>query len=486
MVDVARSESIIVGDFESEKRQEIISILNIITSKLAMPLYMVFWLADLIYIPHLAFQFLPLRASVIPMALLLRLHVKKITTVGQAERAAVFATLIYSSIINLMIIIIGDPSTIYYAGLNLVALGTVSFVPWSMRRSLAVLGLIFGPYISFSIFKCWSVGGGWTGLFLNMFFVIGTSIISLMIRRFSNTLRAREFQHRHGLRLELDSRNRIVAQKTKETVELKELSRQFSPQIVHAISSGQILLTSGVHRANICAIFVDIVNSTQRIVRIDKDSINAVISCFMDDTLRILIKYDLTIDKFLGDGILAFANDPMPHPDYIERTLFAAFDILERIKQKQPFYEDHWLSEFQVKIGIAAGFANVGFYGKTEVFRSYTAIGPVVNLASRLCSEAKANSVIASNEVKRALADGPFKFNSLGPLKLKGFEQDLIKAHEVELVQKSDDVAMSSGIEECPNCKRVMHLDVDTKGIYVFRCRECNLSSPALSKTKAA
>src|SRR5690606_16230039 len=147
------------------------------------------------------------------------------------------------------------------------------------------------------------------------------------------------------------------------------LSSQFSPQVVEAIKNKKINVSSGVRRAKICAMFIDIVNSTERVTRVDKEKVHNVISQFMDDTIKILLKYDLTIDKFLGDGVLAFSNDPVSYPDFIERTVNAAFEVREKIKDRAEFYENNWLSEFQVKTGIAVGYANVGFYGSERYFR---------------------------------------------------------------------------------------------------------------------
>ena len=252
---------------------------------------------------------------------------------------------------------------------------------------------------------------------------------------------------------------------------LSELGRQFSPQVVSAIKNGEIKLGDSAQGANICAIFVDIVNSTDRVTRIDNKHINKVISMFMEDASRYLLKYDLTIDKFMGDGVLAFSNAPFRYNDYIERTVRAAIELRDAIQKRQYLYENYWLNKFQIRIGVASGFANVGFYGSKDYYHSYTAIGPVVNLASRLCSVAEPNEIVIPYSVAEELDIECFDLEYIGTKNLKGFERDIIKAYRVLGVK---DVATTPfDTVNCPKCTTLMHLDTNSQGIYEFICRNC-------------
>src|SRR5690606_8430957 len=139
------------------------------------------------------------------------------------------------------------------------------------------------------------------------------------------------------------------------------------------------------------------------------DAFNRTIAMFMEDTMRSLLKYDVTIDKFLGDGVLAFSNAPIARHDYVMRLVESAVAIRERVLNRSSQYRDHWGDEFQIRIGIAEGEARVGFYGSQEYFKSYTAIGEVVNLASRLCGFAGPNKIVASREVIDLLPKGSYE-----------------------------------------------------------------------------
>ena len=84
--------------------------------------------------------------------------------------------------------------------------------------------------------------------------------------------------------------------------------------------------------AKICAIFIDIVKSTDKVTKLHESDIELCLARFLDSCLTTFLKYDLTIDKFHGDGLLAFSNMPMPREDYIERTCMAALEAVSAIK----------------------------------------------------------------------------------------------------------------------------------------------------------
>src|SRR5690606_42015484 len=105
------------------------------------------------------------------------------------------------------------------------------------------------------------------------------------------------------------------------------------------------------------------------------------------------------IDTFLVDRVLAISNAPLEQKDFVKRTVDAALEIRSRIISNKDKYIELWMNELQIRIGIDVGFANVGFYGSEEYFKSYTSIGRVINLASRLCSNAEPNQILVSLDV---------------------------------------------------------------------------------------
>jgi class 3 adenylate cyclase len=446
-------------------------ILGVIANFMAMPLYMVFWFADLMYVPHLKWEFLVLRMGIIPVGFTIQYLAHKAKNHLEIQRVAFLFNFIMGTAINYMIFRIGDPATGYYAGLNLVALGNLAFIPWQTSYFILTSAVIYVPYFLITGFQV-SNHEQLLGLSTNSFFILGTFVIMHATRQFNENLRKGELKSQLDLMNEIENREGVIDLKTQEGVRLENLSRQFSPQVLEAVKTGQIQIDQGVHRAKICAIFIDIVNSTERVVRIDKDKVHKAISMFMEDTIKTLLKYDITVDKFLGDGILAFSNDPIQYSDYVSRTVGAALEIRERISKRQFIYENYWLNELQIRIGIAEGFANVGFYGSEKYFRSYTAIGPVVNLASRICGSASANQILVSHDVMEQLDVENFTWEALGKRTFKGFEEDLIKVYAVTAVKDAKS-SVPFDAPECEKCGTVMFLDTTPQGIYTFKCRSC-------------
>lgn len=464
------SQTPILAVRERERLDDIRSVILVVTNALAMPLYLIFWFADLLYAPALKWEFLGLRSLMIPVCLILNYLVIRMKTLRSVQWVSTLFFAACSSVITFMIYRTEGIASPYYAGLNLVAIASMSFTPWTTSFLIVNLILIFGPFYLAALFLGRAEA---VPLFLvNTFFLGGTMAVTLVIRRYNEAIRKKEIRSRLKLENEVESRNEVIRVKTEEALKLATLTKQFSPQVVHAIKSGKIDIQSSIHRSQICALFIDIVNSTDKVVRINLDDVNRVISMYMADTMRVLLKYDITIDKFLGDGVLAFSNDPIPHDDYVKRTVEAALEIRSRIQEHQESYKEHWLSELQIRVGIATGIASVGFYGSDDYFKSYTAIGRVVNLASRLCSVAVPNQIIVSKDVVDSLPDAEFGFTDLGDKKLKGFESDAIRAFELSHCVQTQE--MSFDVSYCPEGHGVLHLETDSQGVYVFKCRSCD------------
>lgn len=460
---------------EFEVMGEIRSVIHVICHWMTIPLFLVFWLADWAFYPEYKWPFLGLRLLVIPMCLFANYAIDRVKTFNQAQMVAVGFGVGVGGCINAIIGMIPDPTTPYYAGLNLVAIGGLSFIPFN-RRCFTLLSLgIFLPYYVNFFLKARD-SEDYKAIFVYSFFCAGSMIVCFLIRHFNESLRIREINSRMALKSELANRDRVIHEKTTEAVRLNTLSSQFSPQVVRAIRDGRVDLEKGVHRAQICAIFVDIVGSTERVVRLDQQKVDKVLARFMDTVVSTFLKYDLTIDKFQGDGILAFANDPIQHQDFVQRTCYAALEVRELLLEDREFYLMNWKKEMQIRMGISVGYANVGFYGNKKFFRSYTAIGAPLPLASRLTNLAEPNQILVDCDVALALEQEQFQLHRLGERVIKGFEGDQNIVYE--LLQAPQDKAHSfAGSLTCPHHPdAVLFLDTNDKGHYEMKCRHCDFA----------
>ena len=194
---------------EHEKLEEIRSIIATITSKLVLPLYFLFWVCDLIYVPEYKWEFLALRSLVIPFALFTNYMIIRVNDLKLANYIALFYVFSLAVVINIMIFIVSDVSTPYYAGLNLIAIGALTFIPWTPRYFALVVLTIFGPYYAIELNMILSEGWAYEGLVISSFFIVATVIISGVVRYFYEQMRLRELQTRLDLQQEIKRRQEM-------------------------------------------------------------------------------------------------------------------------------------------------------------------------------------------------------------------------------------------------------------------------------------
>jgi len=194
---------------EHEKLEEIRSIIATITSRLVLPLYFLFWLCDLVYVPEYKWEFLGLRSLVIPFALVTHYMITRANNVRSANHIALFYVFTLAVVINSMIYIVDDVETPYYAGLNLIAIGTLTFIPWTPRYFALVVMVIFAPYYAIELKMIAFEGRPNDGLVIASFFIIGTVIISGVVRYFYEKMRIRELKTRLNLQSEIKRRQEM-------------------------------------------------------------------------------------------------------------------------------------------------------------------------------------------------------------------------------------------------------------------------------------
>ncbi len=199
---------------------------------------------------------------------------------------------------------------------------------------------------------------------------------------------------------------------------LGQLKRFFSPNVAEAITSGGEKSILAPHRREICYVFVDLRGFTAFTDAAEPEEVEAALRKFHGAMGALATQYEGTVDRFAGDGILIFFNDPLPTPD---PGLHAAKMALGMQACFAPLRAE-WLKsgfDLDLGIGIAQGFATLGAFG-FEGRWDYSAIGSVVNLAARLCDEAKGGQILIDRRTRAAL-DEAAEVTPAGPLSLKGF-----------------------------------------------------------------
>jgi adenylate cyclase len=223
---------------------------------------------------------------------------------------------------------------------------------------------------------------------------------------------------------ELQAWNAKLTERVNEQVaqidRLGQLRRFFSPNVADAITTQGEKSILTPHRREICYVFLDLRGFTAFTDVAEPEDVEGVLREFHGAMGTLVTQYEGTLDRFAGDGILIFFNDPLPIPDPGLRAARMAVEMQARFASLRT----RWLKsghDLDLGIGMAQGFATLGAFG-FEGRWDYSAIGSVVNLAARLCDEAKGGQILINRRL-RATLDDAAQIAPAGPLSLKGFAQ---------------------------------------------------------------
>ncbi len=207
------------------------------------------------------------------------------------------------------------------------------------------------------------------------------------------------------------------------------LERFHSPQVVEMILSGSQETKDNIMEPKelfATILFADIINFTHLAEKLPPQEVNIILNRFFSTMTDIIFNYDGTLDKYIGDGLMAVFGAPMQKDDDARRAVLAALDMKEALKElKMELEEDR---RFDIRIGINSGNVVAGNIGSPKRL-DYTVIGDPVNIASRLETLAAPNQILIGEETYK-LIKSDFVTNPLGPKKVKG-KSSTIMVYEV-------------------------------------------------------
>ena len=216
------------------------------------------------------------------------------------------------------------------------------------------------------------------------------------------------------------SLERRVAEQVAELERVGKLRRFFSPQLAEAILSGGAEDPLRSHRREITVMFCDLRGFTAFAEISEPEEVMGVLREYHAATGELILEYEGTLERFTGDGMMIYFNDPVPVSDASERAVRLALAMRDRIAAMSRAWAARGY-DLSHGIGIAQGYATlgaIGFEGRWD----YGAIGTVTNLAARLCAEAAEDQVLVSQRVAGSVEN----FVQLEPAKvltLKGFHR---------------------------------------------------------------
>jgi class 3 adenylate cyclase len=186
--------------------------------------------------------------------------------------------------------------------------------------------------------------------------------------------------------------NELEAVKEREKQEIRRIFQTYvSPSVVEQVISDPASLQLGGMRQKVTTLYADIRGFTSLSEKIHPEELISVVNGYLSAMASTVLEHKGTLDKFLGDAVMAFFNAPTPQEDHILRAARTALAIQEAASKHRESGSTAVL--LSVGVGFATGEAVVGHVGTTNLM-NYTVIGDSVNLAKRLQEEAKPGQIL--------------------------------------------------------------------------------------------
>ena len=208
---------------------------------------------------------------------------------------------------------------------------------------------------------------------------------------------------------------KIVAEEKKRERLGRFLSPQVASRILAASDHGAELGAPEVREVSV--LFADICGFTSMSETMSPSSVSLLLNDYLSRMTDVIFKYEGTLDKYIGDAIMAVFGAPLDMPDHAPRAIKAALEMQERLAEWNADRKEG--PAFRIRIGINSGNAMAGEIGSINK-KEYTVLGDTVNTASRLeSSVAKPGSVVIGANT-HAMVEGLFECRALGSFSLKG------------------------------------------------------------------
>ncbi|MFC7359154.1 adenylate/guanylate cyclase domain-containing protein [Nocardioides astragali] len=231
-------------------------------------------------------------------------------------------------------------------------------------------------------------------------------------------------------RAELETMNREleerVAAQVAELDRMSRLRRFLSPQLAEVVMGDESLLAS--HRRQVVVVFCDLRNFTTFAETSEPEEVMDLLGEYHRLLGSIIDAHDGTLERFTGDGVMVFFNDPFPCRDPADRAVRMALEINERVRE----CANRWRRlgfDLALGTGIAQGYATLGRIGYEGRY-DYAAIGSVTNQAARLCDVAEPWQVLVPERLV-ASCEGRLQTSRVGTRQFKGFTRE-VEVHAVE------------------------------------------------------
>ena len=216
----------------------------------------------------------------------------------------------------------------------------------------------------------------------------------------------------------------------REEVARASYGRFMPDYVVKQIMQDPASIRLGGVSQTVTVLFADIRGFTRLSERASAETIVRLLNLYFTTMSEIILKHGGTVDKFIGDGLMALFGAPQATPDDAAGAISASIEMQAAMKRISAELSDTGLGEVSIGIGLHTGEATVGYIG-SERRSEYTAIGDTVNVSSRLESHAKAGEILISEETRNAAGKLPYVFAPRELIRVKNREKP-VKFFEVD------------------------------------------------------
>ena len=210
----------------------------------------------------------------------------------------------------------------------------------------------------------------------------------------------------------------LVEEKEKRKVR-GAFQQYLSPEVVRRLLENPDLVKP--RKTEITVMFTDIRSFTTISEKLDAQELATLLNEYLTGMTRTIFRHSGTLDKYIGDAVMAFWGAPFKQPGHATDACRAALDMIERLREMQAKWQAEGLPVLDIGVGLSTGVASVGNMG-SELRYGYTALGDIVNLASRLegLNRVYGTHILVSEATRSEVRDSSFVFRELDLIRVKG------------------------------------------------------------------
>jgi adenylate cyclase len=221
----------------------------------------------------------------------------------------------------------------------------------------------------------------------------------------------------------LEDWNRTLADTVKRQVadleRMARLKRYLAPQIAEAILGEENDLFK-THRREITIVFLDLRGFTAFSDNSEPEEVMEFLHHYHSEMGKLIFKFEGTLERFMGDGIVVIFNDPIPCQEHAHKAARMAIEMRDRVKELRTAWRKKGY-DLDLGVGFVSGYATLGTMG-FEGRMDYGTVGNLPNLASRLCAEAKGGQILTDQKTMGRLEEA-FDAEPIEALSLKGIHK---------------------------------------------------------------